>query len=370
MKSVDLFCGAGGFSEGLRQAGIKTAFAVDFDEQAIGTFKHNHKDVRALCADVSTLTGDLILAESGLTKGEVRLLVGGPPCQGFSLAGQRLPHDPKNKLVLEYVRIVGELQPEYFIFENVFGLVSMQEGRVLQALIVEFENIGYSVNSKIVNAADFGVPQTRPRFIMLGTSNKRPPTFPNPTHADSDSIYKASLITSSLSPHITVREALSDLPEILQGEGSEELEHTLPRTCEYQHARLGIRNPGYVYNHRATRHSEAIVARYAMITPGCSNACLPEDIRTKKNNVFRLHPDKPARTVTCNFRTDLLHPWLPRGTTVREAARLQSFDDDYQFFGNLTRKAKWVTQDDQVGNAVPPLLAKALGIHVKNLCEE
>lgn len=128
---------------------------------------------------------------------------------------------------------------------------------------------------------------------------------------------------------------------------------------------MGNRNPGTIYNHRATRHSEVIQQRYAMIPEGCNNSVLPVEIRTKKRNTFRLGRNQPARTVTCNLRTDLLHPIFPRGITVREAARLQSFSDDYRFFGNLTRKAKWVTQDDQVGNAVPPLFAKAIAEYIK-----
>lgn len=364
MKSIDLFCGAGGFSEGLRHAGVETVFAADFDEQAIMTFSKNHPNVRSLCADVSDLSAEKILSEAGLSRGDVDLVVGGPPCQGFSLAGPRLPNDPKNKLVLQYKRIVFEIKPRFFIFENVSGILSMQGGKVLNALQNEFASMGYKVSSKVVNAADYGVPQLRPRFIMIGTLDSKETGFPVPSHGDPDKMYHSSLLNNGKVPYVTVREALEDLPEIEQGEGEEKAAHTGGYKNQFQLERKGSREPGVVYNHRATRHSQPIVERYSQIPPGCSNGCLPEEIRTKKINVFRLHPDRPSRTVTCNFRTDLLHPWIPRGTTVREAARLQSFDDDYQFFGNLTRKAKWVTQDDQVGNAVPPLLAKALALHV------
>lgn len=127
----------------------------------------------------------------------------------------------------------------------------------------------------------------------------------------------------------------------------------------FQKERVGVRRPGVMFNHRATRHSKLIQERYAMIPQGCNNSVLPPEIRTKKQNAYKLDMSLPGRTVTCNFRTDLIHPVMNRGLTVREAARLQSFDDDYRFFENLTRKAKWLTQDDQVGNAVPPLLAFA-----------
>lgn len=147
---------------------------------------------------------------------------------------------------------------------------------------------------------------------------------------------------------------------IKQGDGAEEMQHVSDPINAYQFERRGSRAPGMVFNHRATGHSEPIIRRYDAIPEGGNNSQVPVEMRTKKINVFKLHREKPARTVTCNHRTDLLHPVIPRGTTVREAARLQSFDDDYRFFGNLTRKAKWVTQDDQVGNAVPPLLARAI----------
>jgi DNA (cytosine-5)-methyltransferase 1 len=362
--AVDLFCGAGGLSEGLHQAGFRTAFAADFDEQAIGTYSYNHPEVVAAVADAERLTGSDILTAAGLKRGQVDLLAGGPPCQGFSLAGPRLPDDPKNRLYLQFVRLARELQPRTIIMENVAGIQSMQGGLVTRALHASVEELGYSVISGVLNAASFGVPQSRPRFIMMALK-KGNPSLPEPTHSQrasaEDTLFDCFL------PAFTVADALGDLPVIEQGEGAEVLQHTGSYRNEFQKERQGFRNPGTVYNHRATRHSERIVERYAMIPQGQTNAAVPAELRTKKVNVYRLREDAPSRTVTCNFRTDLLHPWQPRGLTVREAARLQSFDDDYRFFGNLTRKARWVTQDDQVGNAVPPLLARALGAHVRTL---
>ncbi len=364
MNSIDLFCGAGGFSEGLYQAGIQTRIAVDFDEQAIHTFSHNHPKVRTICADIAKLNPKNLLAKAELEKGELDLIVGGPPCQGFSLAGSRLPDDPKNKLVLEYKKIVKGVMPKFFIFENVPGIMSMESGKVVEALCNEFRELGYALSVEVINAADYGVPQSRPRFIMIGSREGIKVGFPLKTHSENGNKYKISLLDQKLPSYVTVKDALFDLPNIYQGEGGETMPHSEDPQNEYQLARRGRREPGTIYNQRATRHCERIVERYSMITQGCNNKCLPEEMRTKKNNVFKIHEDSPSRTVTCNFRTDLLHPWNPRGLTVREAARLQSFDDDYQFFGNLTRKAKWVTQDDQVGNAMPPLLAKALGEHI------
>jgi len=362
MKTVDLFCGAGGFSEGFKRAGFDCAYAVDFDAQAIETFSHNHPSVASEQKDIRELSGDAIRSFAGLQKGEVDVLVGGPPCQGFSLAGTRLPDDPKNRLVLDYLRIVKELEPKFFVFENVSGIVSMSGGAVIQVLKNEFQALGYKLAFGLLNAANFGVPQARPRFIIIGRLDGKEPTLPVPTHREVKVDGQETLW--DMRSMVSVSEAFSDLPEVLQGEGTEEALHVNGANNEYQKHRRGLRKIGFVYNHRATRHSEAITSRYSMIQPGQTNASLPLELRTKKTNVFRLHPDSPSRTVTCNFRTDLLHPWLPRGLTVREAARLQSFDDDYCFFGNLTRKARWVTQDDQVGNAVPPLLAEAIAHHI------
>jgi DNA (cytosine-5)-methyltransferase 1 len=361
--SLDLFAGAGGLTEGLHQAGFNTILANEYDEMAAFTFRHNHPDVPLLCRDIKELSVKEILKLTGLRKGEISLVCGGPPCQGFSLAGPRLDNDPRNTMFKEFVRIVDGIRPEVFLFENVSGITSMSGGAVLKAILAEFKSIGYDCDCRVLNAADYGVPQARPRFILIGTRDVPHIGFPQKTHTSPD--VPSDLFAKEFKPYVTTWDALSDLPKISQGEGEEEMHFPQKATNEYQMARRGHRSPGMLFNHRATKHNDLIVARYAAIPEGGNNSQVPIELRTKKINVFKLDSKKPARTITCNHRTDILHPKIPRGTTVREAARLQSFDDDYQFFGNLTRKAKWLTQDDQVGNAVPPLLAKALGIHIK-----
>lgn len=360
---IDLFAGAGGMTEGLRKAGFQSVLANEYDEMAGFTFKTNHPNVPLVIKDVKDLSVEEILQLTKLKVGELSMISGGPPCQGFSLAGPRLDGDPRNQMFKEFVRLVNGLQPEVFLFENVSGIMSMAGGSALKAIVSEFTTIGYKCEYKLLSAADYGVPQARPRFILIGVRDGETIGFPEPTHGSVKDNF--DLFASDLKPYRTVWDALSDLPVIYQGEGAEELQHSGIYENDYQEERRGERRPGTIFNHRATRHSDLIVQRYAAIPEGGDNSQVPDELRTKKVNVFKLHSQKPSRTVTCNHRTDLLHPKVPRGTTVREAARLQSFDDDYQFFGNLTRKAKWVTQDDQVGNAVPPLLAKALGEHIK-----
>ena len=363
-NTVDLFCGAGGFTEGFDKSGdYENVFAVDFDLQATKTFSHNHPEKNVICSDVSSLDAEKLKL---LTKNRaIDVIIGGPPCQGFSLAGLRLPNDPKNRLFLEYVRIVSELKPKVFVFENVAGLVSMQGGLVLEAICKEFSALGYQLAHQVLNAADYGVPQARPRFILIGRKGSASVTLPKPTHAALNLDKNYDLFSHELIPHVSVKDALSNLPEIFQGEGQEELLSDASPDNLFQQSIVGVRKTKSIFNHRATRHNEHIVERYEHMPQGGGIQSLPERLRTKKHNVYRLNDAKPSRTITCNFRTDIIHPWLPRGLTVREAARLQSFDDDYCFFGNLTRKAKYVTQDDQVGNAVPPILAKAIADHVK-----
>ncbi|WP_404439151.1 DNA cytosine methyltransferase [Stutzerimonas chloritidismutans] len=363
INTVDLFCGAGGFTEGFRKAGgYETVFAIDFDKQAVDTFNYNHSASSAYCRDIASVSREEIVE---MTKAKhVDVVIGGPPCQGFSLAGLRLPDDPKNQLFKEYVRFIRILQPEIFVFENVSGIMSMQGGLALEAICNEFSREGYELSYQILNSADYGVPQARPRFIMIGSrSGKRIP-MPTPTHTNKIDA-ELDLFHEKRASHITVKDAFSSLPILEQSQGAEVSEN-LPPLNSYQQLIFGTRQPGAIYNHRATSHSQRIIDRYAAMPQGGDIRSLPPELRTKKNNVYRLNEKLPARTVTCNFRTDILHPWQPRGLTTREAARLQSFDDDYRFFGNLTRKARYVTQDDQVGNAVPPLLAMALAQHIKD----
>lgn len=359
LKSIDLFSGAGGMAEGFSQTNISSVVATDWDEMAAKTFQHNHPNVPFITRDLAEISSEELLHASGCQQGDIDLIAGGPPCQGFSIAGRRVSSDPRNQMFLQFVRIVKDIEPKSFVFENVRGLISMQGGEVLQAILREFTALGYECVWKTLDASDFGVPQARPRFILVGMRPEYNFTFPSPTHSSKKS--EQDLFGENINTKVSVWDALSDLPEILQGGGAEELVHSGTYHNNYQLDRRGHRFPGLVFNHRATSHSELIQERYSLIPEGKNNVSLPKHLRTKKTNVYKLDRFRPARTVTCNHRTDLLHPVFPRGTTVREAARLQSFDDDYQFFGNLTRKAAWLTQDDQVGNAVPPLLAKAIG---------
>ena len=366
-KTIDLFAGAGGITEGFRKAGYTCVCANDFDEEAKHTFTFNHPLIPYLLQDIREVTSAELLLKAGCNADEIDVMTGGPPCQGFSLAGQRLSDDPRNVLFREYIRIAKDIQPKVIFFENVYGIMNMQNGRVLNAILAKFGEIGYQCKYALINAADYGVPQARPRFVLIGVrGSDKKITFPETTHGKVIDDGQIELFEKEILPYVTVEEALSNLPQIDQGEGEEEIKVIPSWKNTFQKERVGERIPGIIFNHRATKHSKAIQERYAMIPQGRNNSVLPPEIRTKKQNAYKLDVKLPSRTVTCNFRTDLIHPIMNRGLTVREAARLQSFDDDYCFFGNLTRKAKWLTQDDQVGNAVPPLLAQAFATHIMN----
>ena len=366
-KTIDLFAGAGGITEGFRKAGYTCVCANDFDEEAKHTFTFNHPLIPYLLKDIREVTSAELLLKAGCNADEIDVMTGGPPCQGFSLAGQRLSDDPRNVLFREYIRIAKDIQPKVIFFENVYGIMNMQNGRVLNAILAKFGEIGYQCKYALINAADYGVPQARPRFVLIGVrGSDKIITFPETTHGKVIDDGQIELFEKEILPYVTVEEALSNLPQIDQGEGEEEIKVIPSWKNTFQKERVGERIPGIIFNHRATKHSKAIQERYAMIPQGRNNSVLPPEIRTKKQNAYKLDVKLPSRTVTCNFRTDLIHPIMNRGLTVREAARLQSFDDDYCFFGNLTRKAKWLTQDDQVGNAVPPLLAQAFATHIMN----
>ena len=183
----------------MRQAGYKCVFANDFDEMACKTFGHNHPTVPLICRDIAKIPASEILSLSNLRPGEVNLVVGGPPCQGFSLAGRRVVDDPRNKMFLEFVRLVLGLKPEIFVFENVAGLVNMQKGIALLAIVSAFEEIGYSCQYRVLNSADYGVPQKRPRFILIGSRDGKNIGFPAPTHGSISP--QGTLFGQNIMPH-------------------------------------------------------------------------------------------------------------------------------------------------------------------------
>lgn len=372
LTSIDLFSGCGGLTKGFSMAGIRSIFASDIDENCEKTFNRNFPGVPFLCKDITQITREEVDA---LTGGVVPdIIIGGPPCQGFSLANKRrnkVADDPRNRLFYGFVKFINWYSPKLFVMENVKGLLSMKDGAVLETILNEFryagQHGGYNVSYKVLLASDYGVPQNRERVIIIGTRRDLcvEPKHPEPLVIDHK---------------ITVDEAISDLPQIHACEGSEVMEYPVEPQNDYQ--RLMRQNMQYVTNHIAMRHTPRLISRFEAIQPGQSLIDVWEthgsvkrgapneksDVKFSQNNQ-RVFGNLPAPTITASFQSNFIHPHLNRNFTAREGARLQSFPDDFIFEGMRTKMSweKGLSQYQQIGNAVPVLMAKAIGECINNI---
>jgi DNA (cytosine-5)-methyltransferase 1 len=364
-KVVDLFCGAGGLSLGFRMSGFDIVGGIDNEECFLKTFKNAHPNAIAIKEDLSKNKVKEILEKYGINTEEIDVIIGGPPCQGFSTVGNRMIDDPRNKLVKIFAMAIKELRPPIFLMENVPGLASMKNkiGQfVVDELLEMFEKIGYNTTYKLLTAADYGVPQFRKRLFFVGTRKDLNILFswPKPTHFPKSSLH--SHICGKI--YVTTWEAISDLPGIKAGETSNC--YISKPLSEYQEwARKGSKK---LTNHACPKHTKQVLERIKNIPPGGNHSNLPEYLKLKGGypNIYgRLTWDSPADTITGNFGCvsapgRFIHPRDDRVLSVREGARLQSFPDKIEFFGSLTQQYK------QVGNAVPPLLAKAVAVEILN----
>jgi len=367
--AIDLFCGAGGLSEGLDQAGFETRVGVDFDKNAIATFKLNHPKAAAVLGDVADVTGDQLKRLAG--SDDIDLIAGGPSCQGFSTHGKRIQDDPRNFLFKHFVRLVDEVRPKMFLMENVKGMLTYSKGEFRRQIDAAFREIGYVTDFTTVCAADFGVPQMRHRVLFIGTRlDGIKLSFPEATHGDS---------RQGLLPYVTLEEAIGDLP-LMNGDYKREhwsYAHA-PKSSFQMYARSGARKRITMHISSPLSGQAARLAKH--IGPGQGLRAVPVEalpdrfkkMRTIKNGQLRrdcttlyhrLSPTRPSYTITCYYRNvasgPFLHPYEDRSLSHREAARLMSFPDHYQFGGsNFTR---------QIGNAVPPLMGRAIGKHLIGL---
>ena len=370
-KVIDLFAGYGGMSLGFELAGFTPVLAVEKDAWASETYAFNRPGATVVTADI---TGISAPKEEFPDVGEAVGIIGGPPCQGFSLSGGRDPKDPRNSLFMDYMRFVADYRPLFFVMENVPGILSAvtRHGeRVKDVIAVVAGKIGYNVRTLLLNAADYGVPQSRQRVFFVGLRADVPfvPEWlvPEKTTADNP---------------VTIREALSDLPVIAAGEGRDPMPYQAEAANPYQI--WCRRNSTAVRNHIAMRHTARLVERFHVIKWGESAADVPHEHMQRKRgdasvisgkvysqNNMRPFPDRPSPTVPASFQSNFVHPFQDRNYTAREGARLQSFPDDYVFCGHRTTMSweKNLSQYQQIGNAVPPLLAKALGEMVNRYFE-
>lgn len=359
---VDIFCGAGGLSLGAKFAGFKLGAALDKDPRACGTYKANFPEVRILCTDIEDVSASDIL--SVIPEGRVDVLAAGPSCQGFSTHGKRNPQDERNFLFKEFMRLVKDLRPPWVIMENVKGLLTYHQGSYRNMICEAFAKISYRVEARVLNAADYGVPQRRERILFVATNTDEDIRFPSPTHCPTE---QAGIL--GLKPYVSVEEAIGDLPELGES-GCSESYACPPSTSFQRYARKGSR---VLTLHFAKHVSDRAMAIIRRIPPGHGIRYLPPDslpkrfhrMRKIKSGAFRrdcttlyyrLSREHPAYTITCYFTNvssgPFVHPGQNRALTPREAARLQSFPDSYQFVPRKT--------NHQIGNAVPPLLAKSI----------
>ena len=337
-KVLDLFCGCGGMSLGFEKAGYQVILGIDIWKDALETFQFNHHNCKTLCADMSTLTGETV--ESTVGTSGVDVIIGGPPCQGFSVAGKRIVDDERNKLYKGFVRMVEYFKPRAFVMENVPNILSIGEGVVKQSILKDFQKLGYNVEAKVLLASDYGVPQNRRRAVFVGLQN---------------GTFKFDIPTAE--HKVTTEEALSDLTEDTISDSSA---YPIAPNSTYQV--LMRRDSKGVWNHDITKHNDQTKNIIAMVPDGGNYKDLPKELQeTRKVHIAwtRLNSKKPSITIDTGHRHHFHYKWN-RVPTVRESARIQSFPDDFIFLCSKTSQYK------QVGNAVPPLMAQAIAEQLKS----
>ena len=370
MKSLDLFAGAGGMTLGFKNAGIQSIGAIEIDRFTAETFKHNFPEIPIYNRDIYSFTNEEI---SELFAG-VDIVAGGPPCQGFSVAGptQYGIIDKRNTLIMEFFRFIEVIRPKYCVLENVKGILSGKMNSTQKAISVYMDalkNISYKSRVYILQAADFGVPQFRERVVIISAQDEK--DLPTAIVGD----------FSGEKKWIKVRDVFGDLPLVNAGEGVNDL---IPYDMEPQsvYQEFMRKNSNGVTNHVAMKHTRRLIERFANIPQGGSLLDAPAEYGQRqrngneldankryKTNNQRLHPDKVSFIVTASFQSTFVHPYLNRNLTAREGARLQSFPDGFFFCGPRTLMSKslliredrfdeiGLSQYNQIGNAVPPRMA-------------
>lgn len=342
MIGIELFSGAGGMSLGARLAGINIVLAIEKDKSACATYKKNHSNTKIINDDIRNVSTINIL-----TQGNQIILFGGPPCRGFSTSNQKTrdARNPFNQLYQEFLRFTEQIEPVWFVFENVKGITETAKGRILKRIKKDFSDLGYTLTSWLLNSSYYGVPQKRTRFFLIGSKNGLRLKKPIPTTHEKP---------------ITVSEAIGDLPELDNGSRHYKLPYKSDNASSFAKILRGDSN--FAFNNLVTRNSSYILERYKHIPQGGNWEDIPKELMGNYSNLekchtgiyHRLDQSKPS-IVIGNYRKNMLvHPTADRGLSVREAARIQSFPDNYIFEGSIGK------QQQQVGNAVPPKLAKAV----------
>ncbi|MCD8291727.1 MAG: DNA cytosine methyltransferase [Prevotella sp.] len=338
---LDIFSGAGGLSLGATMSGITMRYAIERDPYAAKTYRENFENSEVVCQDIKEIEPRGLVKEKDLF-----IILGGPPCQGFSLSNTktRTMANPVNLLYNEFIRFIKELQPTWFVFENVWGLTKIQNGEIQKHIELCFQELGYTVSSQVLWASDYGVPQKRFRFFIVGNKNGVKFEFPE----------------KSKKKTVTVEEAIGDLPDLTNGDSYESLPYKARKISEY--AQLMRKQEKTSNQNYVSRNNDLVIERYKHIKQGENWQAIPDYLmqnyadksRCHSGIYKRLRADAPSVVISNYRKSMLIHPYQDRGLSVREAARIQSFPDDFIFEGPLS------FMQQQIGNAVPPLLAKAV----------
>jgi len=379
----DLFCGTGGFSHGIESArpgAFETKLGVDILEPSLATFAANHNRAVPIRRDLRRLSCKEVAERTGLGRGQVDVIVGGPPCQGFSsIRPFRSTNndDPRNTLFEQFANFVNYFRPKVLVMENVVGLATHQQGDVLARIVECFEELGYTCDWRILNAAHYGVPQRRERLVLVGADAGTRAIFPKPSHESRGSTIgfreRSRMLATDdlplfrngdpLAPPVTVLDAIDDLPAIASGEVATNYTRK-PRTAYQADRRVGAKT---LTLHDSTKHTAKMleIIRHS----GANISCIPKHLISSgfSSCYSRLDGAAPSVTITVNFvhpaSNRCIHPKLDRALTPREGARLQSFDDTFIFSGTRSQIVK------QIGNAVPPLLGRAVGKTILEMLE-
>lgn len=340
---IDIFSGAGGLSLGAEWAGIKVKTAIEKNKSAAETYQLNYKEATVYCDDIKKLDTHIFIDMDN----PVFIIMGGPPCQGFSMSNtmSRNMDNPNNHLFEEFLRFVKDIKPRWFLFENVWGFTKMENGKIEEYVQKCFEGLGYKVKSSILLASSYGVPQNRERFFMVGNLDDIEFEFPKP-----------------FDYQVTVKEAIDDLPNLHNGDMFDSLPYKLTKKESSNYAKMMRKNTKKSIQNFVSRNNDLVIERYKHIPQGGNWRDIPDELMRNYSDKDRCHSgiykrlkaDAPSVVISNYRKSMLIHPYQNRGLSVREAARIQSFPDSFIFRGPISHIQQ------QIGNAVPPLLAKAV----------
>lgn len=368
-KAISLFAGAGGCSVGFKDAGYQIIYATDFNQSAIETYRTNFANTLSECHDINDIDFLKLLERLNIRPGEIDVLIGGPPCQGFSTAGTRFWDDPRNHLLRQYVRALEIIQPKWFLMENVEGLLTSNKGDYVYEIVNAFSSLGYSIRLEKVYSHEYGVPQRRKRVIVVGNRLGLDFSYPQPTTYSHGKIFRKAKITISHALKGLPYPALENIPVKYENDFSNSWAHALKSKNDY------------VTDHFTPRLDNLQIERIKNLRQGQTMKDLPPHLQHPSfrkraarrvmdgtpsekrggapSGLKRMKLDEPCLTITSAAIREFIHPTEDRYLTIRECARIQTFPDDFTFSGNNGSKIQ------QIGNAIPPLLAKVFAEHIK-----